>query len=72
MEPAMSLNKVIEAVTQRIARRSAKSRRRYLDHIRAAIDPKPRRRHLPCANLAHGFAACGAGDEGASFLGTLA
>src|SRR5688572_15012373 len=53
----------IEAVTQRIVERSASSRRRYLDQIRKAADPEPRRRHLPCANLAHGFAACDATDK---------
>jgi phosphogluconate dehydratase len=58
-----SLHPGIEAVTQRILARSAHSRRRYLDHIRAASDPGPKRRHLPCANLAHGFAACSAGDK---------
>ncbi|HKQ94147.1 MAG TPA: phosphogluconate dehydratase [Aestuariivirgaceae bacterium] len=51
------------AVTERIERRSASTRARYLDHIRAARDDGSRRRHLPCANLAHGFAACDASDK---------
>src|SRR6185312_9417896 len=60
---SMNVHPRILAVTERIRRRSARTRNRYLDHIRAAADPKPRRRHLPCANLAHGFAACGTGDK---------
>jgi phosphogluconate dehydratase len=58
-----SLRPEIAAVTTRIARRSAASRANYLDHIRKAADTRPRRRHLPCANLAHGFAACGSTDK---------
>jgi phosphogluconate dehydratase len=58
-----SLRPEIAAVTTRIVQRSAASRARYLDHIRAAADARPRRRHLPCANLAHGFAACGSTDK---------
>ncbi|MGH6874488.1 MAG: dihydroxy-acid dehydratase, partial [Aestuariivirgaceae bacterium] len=53
----------VASVTARIAARSAESRARYLAHIRQARDLKPRRRHLPCANLAHGFAACSPSDK---------
>src|SRR5215211_5020111 len=53
----------IASVTARIAARSADSRARYLAHIRKARDLEPRRRHLPCANLAHGFAACSPSDK---------
>jgi phosphogluconate dehydratase len=60
---AYSVHPDIEAVTERIVRRSSPGRRRYLDHLRAASDAKPRRRHLPCANLAHGFAACSDADK---------
>ena len=65
MTEAFSPRDEILAVTERIARRSRVSRRRYLDQIAAAHDPGSRRRHLPCANLAHGFAACGADDKAA-------
>jgi phosphogluconate dehydratase len=50
-------------VTARIAARSADSRARYLAHIHKARDIEPRRRHLPCANLAHGFAACSPSEK---------
>jgi phosphogluconate dehydratase len=50
-------------ITERIARRSGDGRRRYLDRIRAAGARGPRRGHLSCGNLAHGFAACGADDK---------
>jgi phosphogluconate dehydratase len=53
----------IASVTSRIAARSADSRARYLAHIRKARDVEPRRRHLPCANLAHGFAACSPSEK---------
>jgi len=61
--PYPSVHPVVASVTEHIAGRSASRRRHYLDHIRKAADSKPRRRHLPCANLAHGFAACGSGDK---------
>ncbi|MFS2319053.1 phosphogluconate dehydratase [Maricaulis sp. D1M11] len=53
------LNSVIESVTARIRERSAQSRRRYLDLIEAAASREPKRKHLSCGNLAHGFAASG-------------
>jgi phosphogluconate dehydratase len=53
----------VALVTARIAARSAESRARYLAHLRKHRDLKPRRRHLPCANLAHGFAACDPADK---------
>ena len=50
-------------VTERLARRSHDRRQRYLDKIRAAASRGPKRGHLSCGNLAHGFAACDAGDK---------
>jgi phosphogluconate dehydratase len=50
-------------VTERIARRSRDKRERYLDQIRAYGQRSPRRGHLSCGNLAHGFAACGGHDK---------
>ena len=60
---AVGIDKGVMAVTETIRHRSASTRARYLDHIRAARDDGSRRRHLPCANLAHGFAACGPSDK---------
>jgi phosphogluconate dehydratase len=50
-------------VTERLARRSHDRRQRYLDKIRTAASRGPRRGHLSCGNLAHGFAACGSDDK---------
>ncbi len=50
-------------VTERIARRSHDTRRRYLDRLAAAAEAGPRRQRLGCANQAHGFAACAPDDK---------
>ena len=57
------LNARVGEVTARIAERSRASRRAYLDRIDAAAAKGPSRRRLGCANLAHGFAACGPNDK---------
>jgi phosphogluconate dehydratase len=54
---------VVARVTQRLAARSATSRSAYLARIRAAAAEGPARGSLGCANLAHGFAACGPADK---------
>ena len=59
----MPVQKSIAAVTDAITKRSAESRARYLDKIAKAFDNKPKRKSLGCANLAHGFAACGVDDK---------
>lgn len=59
----MSRNPVIAEVTARIAERSTESRAAYLQRIRAAAAEGPARGALGCANLAHGFAACGPDDK---------
>ncbi len=59
----MTVQARIGEVTERIARRSRDARTRYLERIAAAAEAKPRRGHLGCANLAHGFAACGPQDK---------
>src|SRR3954449_10526018 len=59
MVEGMSVHPVIAEVTARIAERSASSRSAYLERIRAAAAVGPAREALGCANLAHGFAACG-------------
>ena len=57
------LNARVGEVTRRIAGRSRDSRRAYLDRIGAAVAKGPTRKRLGCANFAHGFAACAAGDK---------
>ncbi len=51
------MNPVIEQVTERIIKRSAERRQRYLDLIQRQRDIGIERRTLPCSNFAHGFAA---------------
>ncbi|MCD7097270.1 phosphogluconate dehydratase [Stenotrophomonas sp. MMGLT7] len=60
----MSLHPDIQAVTERIRRRSAPSRAAYLAGIEAAMRDGPSRTRLSCGNLAHAFAACGPTDKG--------
>jgi len=57
-----NLHPVIEAVTERIRRRSRRGRRRYLDGIARAAEREPRSA-LSCGNLAHGVAACPGADK---------
>ncbi|MBD0272128.1 MAG: phosphogluconate dehydratase [Acetobacteraceae bacterium] len=56
----------IAEVTERIVRRSRDGRARYLDRLSEAADRAaraPGRARLGCANQAHSFAACAAGDK---------
>src|SRR5271166_1249509 len=64
------LNARVGETTERIVQRSRASRRAYLDRIDAAVAKGPARKRLGCANLAHGFAACGTGDKDALREGT--
>ncbi len=50
-------------ITERIADRSAPTRRAYLEMIAQAANRSPKRTALSCSNLAHGFAACGTDDK---------
>jgi phosphogluconate dehydratase len=59
----MTLNSTVEAVTARIAQRSASRRRRYLDLIDAYDPTKPARVKIAEANRAHGAAGCAAQDK---------
>jgi phosphogluconate dehydratase len=59
----MSVHSTVAAVTKRIIERSKPSRERYLSRIAAAISTQPKRKSLGCANIAHGFAACGPHDK---------
>ncbi|WP_313809145.1 phosphogluconate dehydratase [Sphingobium sp.] len=53
------LHPVIAKVTDRIVKRSAASRLKYLDLIERGRDAGTNRAQLSCGNLAHGFAASG-------------
>lgn len=59
----MTLHSRVGEVTERIIERGGDQRRRWLDRMAAAVETKPSRARLGCANLAHGFAACGATDK---------
>ncbi|MFA1545570.1 phosphogluconate dehydratase [Actinomadura chokoriensis] len=59
----MALHPVLEAVTQRVVERSAGTRGAYLSRVRDARTEGPARGGMGCANLAHGFAACGVQDK---------
>ncbi len=50
-------------ITARIVERSRASRRDYLQRIEEMRSNGPQRGNLSCSNLAHGFAACDAGDK---------
>ena len=59
----MSVLKAVQDVTDRIAARSADTRRDYLNRLDAARAKGVYRAALSCGNLAHGFAACGPADK---------
>ncbi len=59
----MTLNLAVEAVTQRIIKRSALRRRRYLELIDAYDATKPARVKISEANRAHGAAGCAVQDK---------
>ncbi|MFM2045004.1 MAG: hypothetical protein RLY86_3580, partial [Pseudomonadota bacterium] len=59
----MTVQDAIRRVTDRIIARSTDSRARYLEQTRAGNRNGPHRATLSCGNLAHGFAACPAGDK---------
>ncbi len=53
------LHPTVAAVTERIVKRSAVSRRKYLDLVDRGRDAGTNRAQLSCGNLAHAFAASG-------------
>jgi phosphogluconate dehydratase len=59
----MSVNTTVAAVTEKLIERSRPARRRYLERIESQRANQPRRKSLGCANIAHGFAACGTHDK---------
>ena len=67
----MSVLKAVQDVTDRIAARSAETRRDYLTRLELARSKGVYRAALSCGNLAHGFAACSPTDK-ARLAGTKA
>lgn len=59
----MTLNSIVDQVTDRICARSANTRRTYIAEMQAAAAEGPRRAHLTCGNQAHAYAAMGQ-DQG--------
>lgn len=57
------MNKTIEKVTERIIKRSEKTRNSYVKRMQDAETAGPVRHALSCGNLAHGFAACDKNDK---------
>jgi phosphogluconate dehydratase len=57
------MHPVLEKVTEEIIERSRETRSAYLARVDAAIEKGPHRAKLACGNLAHGFAACAAGEK---------
>ncbi|ASF46792.1 phosphogluconate dehydratase [Methylovulum psychrotolerans] len=57
------MHPLLEKVTKEVIDRSHRSREAYLARIDNAIGQGPHRGILGCGNLAHGFAACGAGEK---------
>jgi phosphogluconate dehydratase len=66
----MSVHAIVSAVTEKIIARSKPTRGRYLARIDAAVSSQPKRKALGCANIAHGFAACGPHDKNELRSGT--
>ncbi len=59
----MKLHPQIQAVTQRIAQRSAATRRDYLARLDAAANRAPGAQRMGCANVAHAFAGMPGNDK---------
>lgn len=57
------MHPVLEKATDDIIERSHGTRAAYLARIDAAAKKEPHRAELACGNLAHAFAACGAGEK---------
>jgi phosphogluconate dehydratase len=60
---AYSVTETVSAVTERVTARSRESRKGYLARMAEQASRAPQRKALGCANIAHGFAACGAHDK---------
>lgn len=57
------MNKVIEAVTERIIERSRNGRQNYLAAMKETFEKNPPKKRLSCGNLAHAYAACGEDEK---------
>ncbi len=68
----MNIHPTVQAVTDRIIKRSATTRAAYLARIDQAISDGPQRGSLSCGNLAHGAAACTSDDKRALAKGDAA
>ncbi len=66
----MAVQADISRITERIIRRSAPSRKAYLERVARAMDQGPARAHLSCSNQAHAYA--GAGPDQARLATTRA
>ena len=60
-----SVTQTVSGITERLIARSKKSRANYLARMVAQASLQPKRKSLSCANIAHGFAACGPQDKDA-------
>jgi len=61
----MTVHSTVSAVTEKIVARSKQGRALYLSRLEEAVARRPQRKALGCANVAHGFAACGTHDKNA-------
>jgi phosphogluconate dehydratase len=59
----MNLNSTVQAITQRIAQRSAGTRAAYLAQLDATANRKPGAERMGCANVAHAVAGVPANDK---------
>jgi len=59
-----AMNPEIIKITERIKKRSLKTREKYLDQMRKQLTDSPQRKKLSCGNLAHAAAACGNNKDG--------
>jgi len=66
------INSTLQHVTDRIRKRSEKSRASYLRRIDTASAAGSSRKKLSCSNLAHGIAACSEADKQALASGPTA
>ncbi|MEC7228784.1 MAG: phosphogluconate dehydratase [Candidatus Thermoplasmatota archaeon] len=57
------MNPEIIKITERIKKRSIKTRIEYLEQMRKQLTDSPQRKKLSCGNLAHGAAACGSNKD---------
>ena len=67
----MSMNKVIQEVTNQIIERSKDTRSVYLRDVQSMYEEGVYRMGLSCGNLAHSFAGCDAEDK-TELSGTVA